>query len=181
MWRKLHKVAYLKGERHEHHLDLHLFRMYFYFFCLHILNLVPSLTPFLCDHCWFYCYSFFSFLTSSQSFFHPSPTSIHLHITAHPASILSSLLQLLTILLRSCFLPPSLPYSPHCLPCLTDRHYLPSCLCQSELPGIDLEEVQLSELNISPSQLFTYSQLKKHLYFIAHNLNAANERKSLTD
>lgn len=108
MWRKLHKVAYLKGKRHEHHLDLHLFRMYFYFFCLHILNLVPSLTPFLCHHCWFYCYSFFSFLTSSQSFFHPSPTSIHLHITAHPASILSSLLQLLTILLRSYFLPPFL-------------------------------------------------------------------------
>lgn len=109
MWRKLHKVAYLKGKRHEHHLDLHLFRMYFYFFCLHILNLV---------HLWLlFCVitADFTAIPSSLFWLHPKVFSTP---PPHP-SIYISLLILLVFFHHSCssslsfcghtsFLPPFL-------------------------------------------------------------------------
>lgn len=186
-WRRLPRLGELcyPWILHEFHLHMHLIST---FSC----SIYDSLLFCVFHQCWFYCYSLYFplllFPVALLPFFSILPPYVHPSIHRRLLILLGffhhsfhSFLPLYPFTLPwPCFLPPSLPFSPRSLPCLTICYYLPSCLCQSELPGIHLKEVLLSELNISPSQLVTYIQLIWHPYFIAHNVSSANQRNSLT-
>lgn len=108
-----------------------------------------------------------SLLVSDLHFPNPSNScpSVLLSVTAHPFKIFSSLF--LSFLTPSLSLHASVAILPSPLPSLftpslrspTVHHSLPSCLCQSQLPGIHLEEVLLSDLdNTSPTlSCFTHN------------------------
>lgn len=98
------------------------------------------------------------------SFWHTNVfPSILLSITAHLPMIFSAIL--LSLRTSHTCMPPwayfLASFLIHSLPFLTIHHSLTSCVCQSELPGIHLEEVLLSGLdNTSPPLCFTV-QLQK--------------------